>query len=88
MDKADEHQVELIEAGEDPAESLEAPEQALDLMAFAVHGPVPFPWGKAVGFRWQDGQVAQVQRQLAGFVACLGPIHDQTPLLAQRIIRV
>ena len=30
MDKAEEHDIELLEPGEEAAESLQAPEQALD----------------------------------------------------------
>jgi len=43
MDEAKEHYVELFEAGKDPAETFEPPEQALDFVALLVQRAVIVP---------------------------------------------
>jgi hypothetical protein len=51
--KAEEEDVEFPEAGEDSAEALEPPEEALDLVAHLIEGPVILPQVDAIGF-WRD----------------------------------
>ena len=76
-DESEKHEVELLEAREDAAVALESAEQSLDLIAALVHGAVIVPRLKAIGLWWDDGNEAQVQSELAGFVAFVGPVHQQ-----------
>ena len=68
-DEPKEHNVELLEAGEDPAESLQATEQTLDFVASLVHLPVVFPWLDPRTQWRHNGRVPQGEGQLAGLVA-------------------
>lgn len=77
MDKGQEHHVELLESGEDAAKSFEATEQALDFVASPIHGSVVLPGGDPVLLGWNHGYEAQVDGQLAGFVALVGAVHEQ-----------
>lgn len=43
MDESGEHDIELVEAREDPPEALESAEQALDLVSAAVEQPIETP---------------------------------------------
>ena len=43
MEESEEHDVELVEAGEDSAESLEPAEESLDLVAAAIKHSVGKP---------------------------------------------
>ena len=62
MDESEQDHVEFIEAREDTAEALESPEQAFDLVTFAVECPVVLPGFEngSAGAR-HHGQEAEVQ---------------------------
>lgn len=77
MDKGKKHHVEFLEAGEDAAEAFESSKEALDLVASAVHGAVVLPSGDAILLGRNDGDVAEVKCQLSGFIAFVGPVHQQ-----------
>jgi len=76
-DESEEHDVEFFEAREHPAEALEPPEQAFDLVASPVQFPVVFPGSGAVALGRYHGGEAEVGRQLPGFIILTGPVHDQ-----------
>ena len=76
-DEAEEHDVELLEAGEDAPEALEAPEEPLDLVAPLVHLPVVLPGVDSVALGRHHGVEAEVQGQLACGVVLVGLVHDQ-----------
>ena len=69
--------IELLEPREDASIALESPEQAFDLIAALVHGPVVFPRVKAFTGRGHDRNEPQVQSKLAGFVAFVCTVHEQ-----------
>src|SRR5258707_13166717 len=75
--KAEEEDIEFLEAGEDSAEAFESPEEPLDFIALLVESAVVFPGLDAVGLWWNDRDHAQAEHQLPGFVALVGAIHQQ-----------
>ena len=76
-DEAEEHQIELLEAREDAAVALEAPEQALNFVTALVHLAVVLPRVDA-GLQWRHNRnEAEVKRELPGLVALVGTIHKQ-----------
>ncbi len=75
MDEGGEHGVELFEAREDAAKALEPAEQALDLVAPAIEAAVVGPGAEAVGVGRHDRLEAELQHQLPGLVAFVGPVH-------------
>ena len=77
MDEAEEDEVELFEAREDTAESLETAKQSFDFIASLVHLAIIFPWVDSLGGRRHHGREPQGQSQLAGFVAFVCSIPDQ-----------
>ena len=78
MDERGEHDVELLEAGEDAAEALEATEQPLDFVASPVDGFAVVPSRvRAVRVGRDNRREAQIKGQLPRLVAFVGPIHDQ-----------
>jgi len=77
MDKRGEHYVELLEAGEDPAEALEAAEQSHDFVAPLVDRLAVTPSSDAGGLGRHDRCKSQVEGQLPGFIALVGSIHYQ-----------
>ena len=77
VDEAQEEGIEFLEAREDPPEALEPPEQALDLVAPLVFLPVVHPRIAPGLERRNHGSEAEVERQLACFVALVGAVHHQ-----------
>ena len=77
VDEANEHHIQLLESGENPAIALQSAEQTLDLVAALVHLPVVLPRVRPGLERWHDGCESQVQRQLARLVALVGAVHHQ-----------
>jgi hypothetical protein len=69
VDEGDEHDVQFVESGEDPAKIFEASEQPLDLVMALVHFAIVFPRFKAVALWRNNGDEAQIECQLPGFVA-------------------
>ena len=76
MDKEGEHHIKLVEAREDPAESLEAAEQPLDFIAFFVQATVIVPRLSSVTFRGHYRGHPKISHQLTRFVSFVGTIHD------------
>jgi len=77
MDEGYIHDVELLEAGEDATVPFETAEEALDLIASSVEYPVVSPSVDAGSQGWDDWAIAQIQGELAGFIAFVGTIHHQ-----------
>ncbi len=72
MDKCSEHDVELLEAGEDATESLEAAKQPLNFVASLVYCLTVVPSGEAIGLRGNDGSKPQVQTEVDALVRITG----------------
>ena len=67
----------LLEAREDAAKALEAPEQSFDFVAALVHLPVVFP-GLDLGTEWRhDRDEPQIECELTRLVALVGAVHQQ-----------
>jgi hypothetical protein len=77
MNEADEQNVKLFKAREDTSKAFEPAEQALDLVAALVHRAVVFPGLEAVRLGRNDRDESEVQRELTGLCALVGPIHQQ-----------
>src|ERR1700688_75089 len=77
MNKRGEHDVELLETGEDPTVALQAPEEPFDFVSTLVNLLAVFPGIYPGGQRRHYRREAQVKCQLAGLVALIGAIHDQ-----------
>ena len=77
MNKSHEHHVKLLEPGEDAAEAFEAAKQPLNFVSPLVHLSVVLPGLDPGGLGRHDRDESQVQRQLPGFVALVGAIHQQ-----------
>ena len=77
MNKRGEHDVELLEAGEDASESLQATEQPLYFIASPVDRLAVVPGGDSSRLGWHHGGEAQVKRQLPRLVTLVRPVHDQ-----------
>src|SRR4249919_7386 len=77
MNERGEHHVELVEAGEDSTESLQATEQPLDFVAPLVDRLAVVPGGDSIRLGRHHRGEAQVEGQLPGFVALVGAIQDQ-----------
>jgi inactivated superfamily I helicase len=76
-EEGDEHDVELLESGEDLAIALEAAEQALDFIATFVQLGVVLP-GFDPCAQWRhDWNEPEIQSQLPGLVAFVGAVHQQ-----------
>ena len=45
-------------------------------LRLAVQLPVVRPGGNSVPLRWDHGRESQLQRQLAGFISLVGPVHE------------
>ena len=76
VDEPEEEGIELVKPGEDSSEGFQAAEQPLHLVALAVQLPVVRPGGNSVPLRWDHGRESQLQRQLAGFISLVGPVHE------------
>ena len=83
MDEGSEHHVQLIEAREDPAIRLQAPEESLDLVATTVELLVQRPWVAPRYFGRHHGCEAESQGQLSGLVSLVCSIHDERELLVR-----
>ena len=77
MDEPEEDEIEFVVAGGDPAEVLEPPEEAVDLIASTVEFTVVGPCPVAVAGQRNNRELAQVPGQLAMLVAVIGAVHDQ-----------
>ncbi len=77
MQKAEEHDVQFVEAGENTAEALESAKESLDFIAAAIQSPVIFPGLQAPARRWDDGSPTKIQGQLACLLISIGAIHKQ-----------
>ncbi len=77
MQKAEEHHVQFVEAGEDAAEALEAVKQSLDLIAATIEQAVILPGFQASARRWDDRSPTEIQGQLAGPRVGMGAVHEQ-----------
>src|ERR1017187_6714629 len=73
-EEAEEEDIEFLESGEDSAEALQPSEQPLDLIALLVKRTVVLPRLDAVGLGRNDGDHAEAEHKLSGFVAFIGPI--------------
>ena len=76
QDEAEEHDIKLPEPGEDTAESLQLPEQYLNIIAPLVHFLVIFPRINPVPAWGNHGLEPQIQCRLAGPVAFICPVHQ------------
>ena len=76
VDKEGEHHIKLVEAREDPTESLETAEQPLDFIAFFVQATVIVPGLSSVTFRRHHRGHPKISHQLPRFVPFVGTIHD------------
>src|SRR5271155_2184483 len=77
IDEGDEHEVELLESGEDTTEALESTEQPFDLIAPLVHFPVVFPRCDSRLLGWNDGDKSEIKRQLPGLITFVCTVHDE-----------
>ena len=77
VDEGDEHEVELLEPGEDTSEALESTEQPFDLIAPFVHFPVVFPRRDSSLLGWDDGDKSEIKRQLPRLVPLICTVHDE-----------
>jgi len=76
-DEADEHDVEFVESREDAAESFEATEQPLHLVASLVHLTVVLPGIEpGLGCRHHRDE-PEIKRELASLVAGIGAVDQQ-----------
>ena len=76
MNEPDEHHIKFFESREDAAEAFKSSEQAFDLITAPVHD-LSYSQGSTRLLWRHDGNESQVQRQLPGFVALVGAIHQQ-----------
>src|SRR5258708_3569881 len=82
--KAEEEDIEFLEAGEDSAEALESPEEPLNFIALLVESAVVLPGLDAVGLWRNERDHAQDEYQLPGFVTLVGAIHQQRQAFRHR----
>ena len=82
--EGEEHDVELVETGENAAEPLEPPEESLDFVAAAIEHPVEFPGLQAGPLGRHDGYPSEIQSQLACLIVLIGAVHQQRHRLGQR----
>ena len=83
VEEGEEHDVALVEAGEDAAEPLEPTEESLDLVAAAIEHAVVFPRLQAAALGWHDGNPSKIQSQLACLIVLIGAVHEQRQRLGQ-----
>jgi len=77
IDEGDEHHIQFVESREDAAEAFESSEQSLHFVSTFVHFPIVFPWFKAIAFWRDNGDEAQVKRELSRLVALIRLVHEQ-----------
>lgn len=78
-----EHDIEFVEATEDPAKTFEPAEQPLDFIATPIPGfldslRLNTPW-----VRWNNRNEPQIESQLSGLVALVCGVHDQSAALGK-----
>lgn len=84
MDKGKEHEVEFFKSGEDAAESLESPEETLDLVSLLINRLVVKPWVEPVGLWRHNRHPSEVERQLTGLVVFVDSVWRRvSPNFAQ-----
>ena len=83
VEEGEEHHVELVEAGEDSAESLEPVEESLDLVAAAIEYSIELPRLQAGTLGRHDGNPSEIQSQLACLIVLIGAVHEQRQRLGQ-----
>ena len=76
VEESEKHDVELVEAREDAAESLESAEESLDLVAAAIKHAVVFPRLQAVALGRHDGNPSKFQSELACLVVLIGAVYE------------
>lgn len=59
-------------------EALEPAKQSLDLVAMAIPSLAVRPGLNAKRVRRNDRDQSEIQRELAGFIALVRPIHEET----------
>jgi hypothetical protein len=84
VNEGGEHDIEFIETGKDPSKTFESAKKAFHFVALSVHRAIILPRINTVGFRWYDGDVAEIQGQLSGFIALVGSVHDERTGLGNR----
>ncbi|GAA4406011.1 hypothetical protein GCM10011450_14540 [Advenella faeciporci] len=77
IDESNEHEIELLKAGEDSSVAFEATKQSLHLVSPSIHRAVILPWIQPPGGRGYDGDIAKIERKLPGFIALISAIHQQ-----------
>ena len=83
--KNGEDPIKLVEPGEYAPESLQPPEQTLDLVTPLGQLPSIVPWTDAIDLRRHDRLQPHVHHELTGLIAFVGFIHHQaTRLIGQR----
>jgi len=75
IDEGEEDYIEFFESGEDAAGTLKTWKSSLDFVPLAVHGFVVLPRFDAIAVGRNQGDKAEIQRRLAGFVVLLGNLH-------------
>ena len=78
MDKASEDDIEFFKALEDTAK------QPFDFIALSIHGFIVFPRIQTITLGRYDGDIAEIERPLACFIAFVGAVHDQRGGLCHR----
>jgi len=77
VDEGDEHEIELLEAGEDSSKALQSTEQPLDLVAPLVHNAVVFPRRHPSLFGRNDRDETKIEGELPSLVTFVRSVHDQ-----------
>ena len=77
IDEGDEHYIQFVESREDAAEAFESAEQSLYLVSTFVHFPIVFPRFKAIAFRRNNGDEAQVKRELSRLVTLVRLVNQE-----------
>src|SRR5688572_16868269 len=77
MDKREEHDVELLESGEDSTKSLQSAKQPLDFVATPIHGPIVVPGADSGLLGRHDRNEPEIQGELARLIALVGAVHEQ-----------
>lgn len=76
-DESEEEGIKFVETGEDTPLAFESSEQPFYLVAFLVQLLVVLPGVPSGAQRGHHRHISQVQRELPGFVALVGPVHHQ-----------
>jgi|SRR5438445_3900093 len=84
MNKPDKHHIELFKAGENAPEALESAKQAFDFITALIHFSIIFPGIDSIALGGDNRHKAKIKRELAGFIALIGAIHQQIQRTAGR----